>query len=88
MVKNLCLPQIKQVCDSYNHSHLNQVRRFYTDYVLKEKKISATLGDRIYISRRLAKRRKVVNEDAILPILQKYGFTIFQPEKYTFLLNK
>lgn len=84
MVKNLCLPQIKQVCDSYNRLHLKQVRSFYTRYV-HDQKITATLGDRLYISRRLAKRRKVVNEDELLPILEKYGFVAFHPEKFSFL---
>ena len=37
MVRRLCLPQIKPVCDSYNAKHIKQVREFYTNYVLFEK---------------------------------------------------
>ncbi|HZY36651.1 MAG TPA: glycosyltransferase family 61 protein [Mucilaginibacter sp.] len=85
MVKNLCLPQIKQVCDSYNRRHLKQVRGFYTNYVQAEKKIAIGMGNKLYVSRRLAKRRKVVNEEEILLVLEKYGFETFHPEKFSFL---
>jgi hypothetical protein len=85
MVKNLCLPQIKPVCDSYNAVQLKQVSSFYTNYVLFEKKISFTRIDKLYVSRQFAPRRKIVNEDEILAILPKYGFEVFYPEKHSFL---
>ena len=85
VVRNLCLPQIKPICDSYNAREVKQVRKFYTDYVSTEKHITSTLGDKLYISRMHATRRKVVNEQKIIDIVQKYGFTIFYPEKHTFL---
>jgi len=84
MVRNLCLPQIKPLCDSYNPLQLKQVRDFYREFVHSKKSISTTLGDRIYVSRRMAPRRKVVNEDEIEPVLKKYGFRIFYPEQYGF----
>ncbi len=85
MVKNICLPQIKPKCDSYNSSHVRQVRNFYRNYVLLEKKIVVESFDKLYVSRELAGRRKVMNEDEIIKILKKYGFTIFHPEKFKFL---
>ncbi len=85
MVKTLCLPQIKPICDSYNAKQLKQVSSFYRNYVLFEKKVSFEKMDRLYVSRELASRRKVINEDEILIILKKYGFTIFHPENHTFL---
>jgi capsular polysaccharide biosynthesis protein len=85
MVKNICLPQIKSVCDSYNAMQVKQVRDFYKNYVLHEKKMSVNQIDKLYVSRRFAKRRQVMDEDRILEILKKYGFTIFYPEKFTFL---
>jgi hypothetical protein len=36
---------------------------------------------RIYVSRANALGRKVVNEDSLLPLLGKYGFTVIHPEK-------
>ena len=85
IVKNLYLPQIKPVCDSYNAVHLKQVSKFYRDYVWLEKKITVKKIERLYVSRQLASRRKVINEDEILPVIKKHGFTIFYPENHTFL---
>ena len=85
MVKKLCLPQIKPICDSYNAWHIKQVNGFYTNYAVNQKKISFKRIDRLYVSRALAGRRQVIDEDKILAILQKYDFTIFHPEQYSFL---
>jgi len=85
MVKNLCLPQIKPICDSYNAVHLKQVSSFYRNYVLAEKKVPFEKIDRLYVSRELASRRKVTNEDEILKTVKKYGFTVFHPENHNFL---
>jgi capsular polysaccharide biosynthesis protein len=85
LVKNICLPQIKPICDSYNAKHLKQVSSFYKNYVWLEKKISVNTIDKLYVSRQLAPRRKVINEDEIIKIFERYGFTIFHPERHTFL---
>jgi hypothetical protein len=85
LVRNLCLPQIKPKCDSYDYVQLDRMRRFYRNYVLIEKKISVSKIDKLYISRKLAGRRQIINEDEILPIIIKHGFTIFYPEKFSFL---
>jgi capsular polysaccharide biosynthesis protein len=85
MVKNLCLPQIKAKVDSYDYKMIAQVRQFYLDYVLNEKKIAIDLGERIYISRKKASRKKVENEADIETILLKYHFTILNNEDYNFL---
>ena len=83
-VKNLCLPQIKPICDSYNSIHVKEVRRFYNNHILESTKFINTKCERLYISRKYAIRRKVYNEDEIINILNKYNFTIFYPEKYNF----
>jgi hypothetical protein len=85
MVKNLCLPQIKPICDSYNSNQIKQVGSFYKNYVLNEKKVPVDKTDKLYVTRQLAPRRKIMNENVILPIVEKYGFTIFYPENFTFL---
>lgn len=85
MVKNLCLPQIKQVCDSYDSNQLKEVSSFYRNYVLFEKKALFEQTDRLYVSRELASRRTVINETEIQAIVKKHGFTIFHPENFTFL---
>jgi capsular polysaccharide biosynthesis protein len=85
LVKNLCLPQIKAVCDSYNAKQLKQVSEFYRNYVFREKKISVDKIEKLYVSRHFASRRKVINEAEILTVLERYGFTIFYPEHFPFL---
>lgn len=85
MVKNLCLPQIKPLCDSYDAAQLKQVKDFYHSYVRNEKHITTSLGDKLYVSRQMAPRRKVINEDEIIEVLKKYGFAIYNPEKHPFL---
>jgi capsular polysaccharide biosynthesis protein len=85
LVKSLCLPQIKPICDSYNSLHIKQVRHFYREYIISQKKPAGGKIDKLYVSRKLAGRRKIINEDEILDILSRHGFTIFYPEKYCFL---
>ncbi len=85
LVKNLCLPQIKAVCDSYNLMQLKQVSNFYRNYVSVKPQNAVSNADRLYVSRRFANRRKVINEDEILIILGKFGFNIFYPEQISFL---
>jgi capsular polysaccharide biosynthesis protein len=85
LVNNLCLPQIKPVCDSFNVFHLRQVRKFYTDYVLNEKRVIVPAAGRVYLSRELAGRRNIINEEEVLQVIKKYDFQVFYPEKWTFL---
>ncbi|MGN6395262.1 MAG: glycosyltransferase family 61 protein [Mucilaginibacter sp.] len=85
LIKNLCLPPIKLVCDSYDARQLKQVSSFYRNYVLSKPQNSIARVEKLYVSRRLANRRKVINEDEILTVLRKFGFTIFYPEQFSFL---
>ncbi|MDR3694224.1 glycosyltransferase family 61 protein [Mucilaginibacter sp.] len=85
IVKNLCLPQIKPVCDSYNKTHINGVRALYRNYITERNGSITQDVEKLYISREFAGRRRVVNQDNLLEILKQYGFTIFHPEKYSFL---
>jgi capsular polysaccharide biosynthesis protein len=41
-------------------------------------------GLRLYVSRSQAKIRRVVNEEALLPILRNYRFEIIRPEELSF----
>lgn len=83
-VKQICIPQIKPVVDSYDSNLLLQVGQFYTKYV-DSKGIDISLGDRVYISRKKASRKKVENEDELEMILKKYDFKVINNEDFTFL---
>jgi capsular polysaccharide biosynthesis protein len=41
-------------------------------------------GERVYISRRAAGRRRIANEEEILPVLQKFGFQVMWAEELAF----
>jgi len=85
MVRNLRVAAIKPVCDSFNKVHVREVRDFYVNYVFTKKKMAPSNIERLYVSRQLAGRRQVIGEEKLMPILEKYGFTIYYPEKHTFL---
>jgi len=59
MVKNLCLPQIKPICDSYNATHIKQVNNFYCNYVLYEKKVPFDKIEKLYIRKRGPRLKQV-----------------------------
>jgi len=84
MVRNLCMPQIKAKVDSYDYKMMAQVKQFYLDYLSTAKDIDLDFGERIYISRKKAKRKRVENEDEIEHILLKYNFKILNNENYIF----
>jgi len=85
LIRNLCLPQIKPICDSYHVDKLNQIRNFYLDYFQQSKNRPIHLGERLYISRKKASRKKVVNELDVEKILAKYDFNIIDNEDYSFM---
>lgn len=45
---------------------------------------SSEAGERVYISRRHAGRRRIVNEDELVPVLKKFGFEIVCAEEFSF----
>jgi hypothetical protein len=83
-VRNLCMPQIKPIVNAYLENEMIEIRRFYLDYVLSAKKTNINLGERVYISRKKASRKKVDNEEELEFILHKYGFAIINNEDYNF----
>jgi len=85
LVRNLCLPQIKPICDSYHVPELHQIRDFYLRHIQSAKKNKIDLGERIYISRKKAARKKVVNETEVEEVLKKYNFRTVYNEDYSFL---
>jgi len=85
LIKNLCVPQLKPRVDSYNYKMIDQVKNFYLKYVSEVKKIFIDLGERIYLSRKKANRKKIYNEKEIEPLLTRYNFKIINNEDYSFI---
>lgn len=84
LVRNLCLPQIKPWVDGYDKRKLRQVRDFYLSDVLPGKGLDLDLGERLYVSRKKAARKKVANEPELEDLLHAYGFAIINNEDYSF----
>jgi capsular polysaccharide biosynthesis protein len=82
-VKKLVLPESKQWTNIFDPEITQQLRLRVWDY-LKRNNISKNLGDKIYVSREKAKRRKVVNEVELTQYLEKMDFQIINFEDYTF----
>jgi len=85
LVRNLCLPQLKPWVDGYDAKKLREVRNYYLEYIAQNSPAHPDCGEKIYVSRKKAARKKVHNEEEIEPILLRYGFTIINNEDYTFL---
>jgi capsular polysaccharide biosynthesis protein len=76
--KELILPTHLSYSGYHNKKIINKLRKKYRDYYSNY--IDNKKEDRIYISRSKAKKRKVINENEIKPILKKYGFKIINFE--------
>jgi len=83
-VGNLCMPQIKPICDSYHINILKDLRTLYLNYFRTAGKKDLDLGEKIYLSRKRAARKKVLNEDLVEQLMTEFGFTIVNNEDYSF----
>ncbi len=63
---------------------LQRIRETYTLAVIGERTELATKRRRVYVSRKLARGRKVVNEDAVISLLAQYGFEVVAFENHEF----
>lgn len=65
----------------FNKIDLIKVRNFFNSKVFTK---SLNFGDRIYISRKKSKRRKIVNEDKLVDLLKFFHFDIICMEDFSF----
>ena len=80
--QSILLPNIAPTGNYSKNQFLKLSRRMKNHWT---KNITNNLNNkRIYISRKNAQRRKLKNEDEIIPILKKYGFTILDFDKLNF----
>lgn len=83
-VHNLLLPETRAWSNAIDPEEIKLVREFISQKV-KEKNIDLNLGDKIYISRKKALRRKPVNENELELFLENKGFKAICLEDFTFL---
>ena len=83
-VKNLCLPQIKPICDSYDTVLVNEIREFYRQYSATKTASSLKMGKKIFLSRKKSTQRKIVNEAEVEALMIKHGFQVVYNEDLSF----
>ncbi len=71
-VKKLFFPTPLAQSGHYNDPLMKKIRSTFREYFLKSTNMH--LGERIYISRAKAGRRKILNEKDLINLLQKYRF--------------
>ena len=82
-IKNLCLVENKPYNDHYFPSTVKEIGQYFASQV-SEMNTSFRAGERIYISRRKATRRRMENEEDVEKTLMKYGFQPVCMEDYSF----
>lgn len=65
---------------NYNEKTVRQLREIYAS---KLKDDSMNLGERIFVSRAKAERRKIINESDLHSLLKTFGFSIMYFEEYS-----
>jgi hypothetical protein len=79
LIRNLCVPEVKRIADSYYPRELHDIRKYY----LSKRQLRSG-SDRIYISRKKSAKRRVINEAEVEDLLQDYGFDCLNNEDYDF----
>jgi capsular polysaccharide biosynthesis protein len=85
LVRTLCMPAQRPILDCYNPKILLEVSKLYVNYVKSQAGVRTSVSERIYVSRKNATRRKIINEDDVIAVMTKYNFIVFHAEDYTFL---
>ena len=83
-VKKLVMPEVKPWTPMFIPEDVKAVRELLFEGVEKKGVKSPYACDKIYITRRAAKRRKFDDESKVEEILDQYGFQAVEMEKITF----
>jgi capsular polysaccharide biosynthesis protein len=79
---SLKMPTHTAPTGNYNEGLVRGLRSLYSDFYQAARGERA--GDRIYVSRGKAQKRKVVNEEECRAVLEEYGFRTVYFEDYSF----
>jgi len=74
----------KKYCDNYDPEVLKKINKFYTDYINHNDIKSPIKNEKIFISRKNAERRNIINNEELSEILTNYNFEIVDFEDYSF----
>ena len=84
-VKHLIIPENPAELYQPNPLICTEIRKYYRGLPGNDLLEKFSFGERIYITRKNAAKRKVANEDAIENMLKKYNFKIVAFEQYSFI---
>lgn len=82
-VKNLLLSEVRPFTACFNGDELRQVRDIFVSRIPAEYK-TRTYPERIYVTRKKAKYRKVANEPEVIEMLDRYGFAVVDFDDMSF----
>jgi hypothetical protein len=82
--RSLQIPTHTAPTGNYNENIIRGLRSLFTDFYQSAYRYSDWAGDKIYISRGKAQKRKIVNEEDLVAILKEYGFKTVYFEDYHF----
>lgn len=83
-VERLCMPELKPICDSYDSYVLQDISGFLKSRLSNSQNTHHNLGQKLYLSRKKAGRRKVENENEVEALLKEHGFITIYNEDYSF----
>lgn len=81
----LFIPSHTAPTGNYNEEVIKGLRSLYADFYRSSQ--GNDLSDKIYLSRRGAKRRMIVNEEECIQVFETYGFKTLQFESLSFELQ-
>ena len=79
--KKLLVPMHTAPSGHYNEEIIKEVRNLLVGFYSTNEK---TGSERVYISRGLALKRRIVNEDDVIGVLRDFDFRIVHPEDHSF----
>lgn len=74
-VKNLLLSEVRPFTACFNGEELQSVHDYMVSHIPQEY-LDKTYPERIYVTRKKAKYRKVVNEEEVIQLVSQYGFSV------------
>jgi len=80
--KNLNMPTHTAPTGNYNEHIIRDLRDLFTDFYQNAQPLPT--GDKIYISRAGAEKRKIANEEECVSVLAEYGFKTVYFEEHAF----
>lgn len=82
-VKNLLLPEVRPFTACFNGAELQMVHNYIVARIPKEYQ-SPTYPEKIYVTRKKAKYRKVANEEDVIQLVNEYGFAVVDFDEMSF----